>query len=202
MIRAYTFIGAPCAGKSSVARKLAEDLRYVHFSSGEFIRQLEQEKTSRRGREVARLTKQDSYLPDHVMLTLFIDEIDSQLRDGGLRKDQILLLDGIPRTVPQASEFQYDTSASRSVVVHHAFYLRAREETLERRFKRRKEEERRPDDGAPYQERFDKFLVHDMPLVTYYDAKQMIQRIDAEQELDQVVQEVRGHLEKLVELRD
>lgn len=88
------FLGAPGSGKGTQAKRLAQQGGFVHFSTGDILRAAINEKTEV-GLKAKGFMDRGELVPDDIMIAI----IESALgRTGGKR----VLLDGFPRTVPQA----------------------------------------------------------------------------------------------------
>lgn len=93
-------LGAPGAGKGTVCKALVDLYGFTHLSTGDMLRA-----ASAAGTEVGKLAQTfmsaGNLVPDEVMVRLISERVrqpDCQLSDGTPR----FLLDGFPRTVPQA----------------------------------------------------------------------------------------------------
>lgn len=90
-------LGAPGSGKGTVASRLAaSDSTFRHVSSGDLLRDAVSRKTNA-GTEAESYMKRGELVPDILIATMIGDLA------GELSKDCTLLLDGFPRTVPQAA---------------------------------------------------------------------------------------------------
>lgn len=97
-------VGAPGAGKGTVAKGLVDRFGLTHLSTGDMLRA-----ASAAGTQVGLLAKtymdQGALVPDEVMVKLIaerVQEPDCRMPDGSPR----FLLDGFPRTLPQADSLQ------------------------------------------------------------------------------------------------
>ncbi len=88
-------MGPPGAGKGTQAKRLAEKFDMVHLSSGDILR-AERGSGSQLGRELKSYMDAGELVPDEIVVKIMANAIASQPADKGL------LLDGFPRTVPQA----------------------------------------------------------------------------------------------------
>lgn len=93
-------LGAPGAGKGTVAKALVDHYGVVHLSTGDMLRAAVKE-----GSELGKLAQgymsQGALVPDDVMVGLIAERVqqpDCHGDDGKVR----FLLDGFPRTMPQA----------------------------------------------------------------------------------------------------
>lgn len=87
-------LGAPGAGKGTQAELLVKDLGLVHLSTGNLLREAVAAE-SPLGQEAASYMKGGQLVPDKVIIGL-VEEFLEKIGDGGC------LLDGFPRTLPQA----------------------------------------------------------------------------------------------------
>ncbi len=88
-------MGPPGAGKGTQAKRLAERLDMDHLSSGDIFR-AEKAGGSRLGEKLAEYMDAGVLVPDEIVVEVMAKAITSSNTAGGL------LLDGFPRTLPQA----------------------------------------------------------------------------------------------------
>ena len=95
--RYVVLLGAPGAGKGTQAVSLAEHLGIAHVSSGDLFRY-----NLSQGTELGILAKsymdKGELVPDHVTISMVMD----RLQRGVGQEDGGAILDGFPRTLPQA----------------------------------------------------------------------------------------------------
>lgn len=88
-------LGPPGAGKGTQAVRLSEAFSLRHLSSGDVLR-AERKKGSELGQRVAEYMDSGALVPDEIIVEVIL----AQLK--GLRDTKGVLLDGFPRTGPQA----------------------------------------------------------------------------------------------------
>jgi len=88
-------MGPPGAGKGTQAKRLSEKYAMRHLSSGDILR-AERAAGSALGRELARYMDAGALVPDETIVKVMVKALTGG-SDG-----QGILLDGFPRTVPQA----------------------------------------------------------------------------------------------------
>lgn len=96
MAKNYIFIGAPGAGKGTMAELMIAHYHPVHISTGDLLR-AEIKAGSRLGLEAKRFMDAGKLVPDEVVAGMVATRLDS-----AEVKAQGFLLDGYPRTVRQA----------------------------------------------------------------------------------------------------
>ena len=91
----FVFLGLPGAGKGTQARVLSERLDIPQISTGDTLREAVQEGTPL-GIQARTFMDRGEYVPDGVM----VEMVDERLHEPDASKG--FILDGFPRTVPQA----------------------------------------------------------------------------------------------------
>jgi adenylate kinase len=94
-VKITVFLGAPGSGKGTQAKRLAENHGFKHFSTGDMLRAALQAGTPV-GLKAKQFVDKGELVPDEVMIEL----IEGAL--APLPAKASALLDGFPRTVPQA----------------------------------------------------------------------------------------------------
>ncbi len=89
------FVGPPGSGKGTQAKRVAESRGIPHISTGDILREAIRQGTPV-GRLAAGLMRAGNLVPDDLMITI----IEERFQRPDTRKGYIL--DGFPRTVPQA----------------------------------------------------------------------------------------------------
>jgi adenylate kinase len=89
------FLGPPGSGKGTQAKKIAEKLELAHLSTGDLLREAVKDNTAL-GQKARTYMKAGELVPDELIVGL----IEEKLESGNL--NQGFILDGFPRTVPQA----------------------------------------------------------------------------------------------------
>lgn len=98
------FLGPPGAGKGTQAERLAKWLSIPHLSTGELLRQ-EMEANSEIGQRAAEFMQQGQLVPDDLIIDMVTKWLNEHRHEGGA------ILDGFPRTVPQAESLDRALSA-------------------------------------------------------------------------------------------
>ena len=88
-------MGLPGAGKGTQAKRVIEEFDIPHISTGDIFRKNIKEKTEL-GQKVEGLLAQGKLVPDELTIEIVWDRLDQEDCKNGF------LLDGFPRTIPQA----------------------------------------------------------------------------------------------------
>jgi adenylate kinase len=91
------FLGAPGVGKGTQADRIAAQFKIAKISTGDLLREAVKNQTEL-GREAKRYMDQGQLVPDAVVIGLVRDKLAEPGSANGF------VLDGFPRTVPQAEE--------------------------------------------------------------------------------------------------
>ena len=89
------FLGPPGAGKGTQARELAREWSVPHIATGDMLREAVATGTPL-GREARRYMDQGALVPDDVIVRLIAERLGQPDAKRGF------ILDGFPRTIPQA----------------------------------------------------------------------------------------------------
>jgi adenylate kinase len=182
-------VGPPGSGKGTQAGRMVERFGGAHIATGDILRS-----NAERGTELGRTASRDmdrgDLVPDEVMIGMVPERVgEGDCADG-------FVLDGYPRTVPQAEALDErldELGCSLDAVVS----LQIDEDELRDRLARRAEEQDRvedEDEGAIHR-RMDLFNRETGPLLAYYDRKGLLVRVDAAGEVDEVAERIAGALQ-------
>jgi adenylate kinase len=155
-------LSPPGAGKGTHSRWLTLQTGAAHISAGDMLR-AEVARESDLGRQVAEYTERGDLVPDELIFRILAPAVVAAARHTGG-----YVLDGFPRTMPQAlraAQFGADLALTSNAVI----YLTAPEEELVSRLLDRARRDGRADDTlGVIQHRLDVFAKETAPLVDYY----------------------------------
>lgn len=176
-------LGPPGAGKGTQARRLAAGLDVPHISSGELLRAYALDATALAG-EIRDTINRGAYVPDEVIIDLVL----ARLRQPDAQRG--FILDGFPRTVPQADALDR-ALATEGRRVDVALYLTASLEVLTLRLAGRRAIEGRTDDIPEIiRARLRISLDTLQPVIDYYRRQEKLISIDAARPVEEVNREV------------
>jgi adenylate kinase len=176
-------LAAPGGGKGTQGDRLASHFAVQHISSGDMLR-AEAQADTRVGRDVASYQQRGDLVPDHIVLDLLIPVVVAAAARGGY------ILDGFPRTVPQAIE-AFEVASQLGVTLDATVYLNVPEPVLMERLLGRA----RADDSADViRHRLQVFTETTSPLIDYYRNRGILVEVDGNQAPESITAEVISRL--------
>jgi adenylate kinase len=167
-------LGPPGAGKGTQALRLVAKYGLVQLSTGDMLRAAVKAATPI-GRKVKDIMEHGGLCPDDIVVSIVAERIEQPDARKGF------ILDGFPRTVPQAAALDRMLK-KRGIALDAVVELRVDEGALLKRIENRiaemkaRGEPLRPDDNAEVlRQRLDAYRQLTAPLVAYY-AKQNVLR--------------------------
>ena len=172
-------IGPPGAGKGTQCQRLVEYLQVPHLSTGEMLRAAIRQGTSE-GLLAKGFVDHGQLVPDQ----LIVGMVQNRLQDPDCRRG--CLLDGFPRTLPQA-EILDDMLERQAMSVDGVIELAVPRDELVRRMTTRKRDD---DDPAVFSRRIESFELQTAPLLEYYKRQGKLESIDGLGAADEITARV------------
>ena len=208
-------LGAPGAGKGTQAKKIAEKYGIPHISTGDIFRANIKNQTEL-GMKAKSFMDQGALVPDELTLELIMDRFTNDDCKNGY------VLDGFPRTIPQA-EALTKALADKQDAVDYAINVDVPDEAIVTRMSGRRaclacggtyhivfnptkvegvcdacggELVLRADDKPEtVQKRLDVYHEQTQPLIDYYQKQNILKEVDGTLKLDEVFQAIIDILE-------
>jgi adenylate kinase len=210
-------LGPPGSGKGTQGERLNEDLRLPYYATGDILRAAVRDETEL-GREAKEYMDRGDLVPDEVIVGVIAERIDSSdARDG-------FILDGFPRTTPQAEALDAKlTELGRAVTA--VLLIDVSDDEVVRRLGGRRTCEANGhvfhvefeppkqegvcdidgsslivrDDDKPevIRKRLHTYHEKTEPLVSYYDNRSVLRRVEGEAAPEEVAEQVRRTLATL-----
>ncbi|MFM7291722.1 MAG: adenylate kinase [Planctomycetia bacterium] len=178
-------IGPPGAGKGTQCQRLVELLKVPHLSTGEMLRAAVRAGTPE-GRQAAHAMEQGQLVPDPLIVGMVTRRLEARdCRDG-------CLLDGFPRTLPQAETLD-DLLERRAMSVDGVIELAVPRDELIRRMLARK---RADDDPAIFARRIVSFEEQTAPLLEYYGRQGKLASIDGLGSADEIFERIKAAVKR------
>lgn len=121
----FIFLGPPGSGKGTQAKRICRELTMLHVSTGDLLREAVRNSTEL-GEKAQKYMEAGELVPDR----LIVGMIEDKLKAGEL--DRGFILDGFPRTVPQAEALK-SMFASNNKGIDKAILLDVSDEEVIRR---------------------------------------------------------------------
>ncbi|XP_066293891.1 uncharacterized protein [Branchiostoma lanceolatum] len=173
-------VGGPGCGKGTQCERIVAKYGYTHLSSGDLLRD-EVKSGSERGKKLTEIMEQGKLVPMATVLEL--------LRDAMIAKADTsngFLIDGYPREVIQGTEFESNIQECDCVL-----YFECSAETMtERLLGRAKTSGRVDDNEETIKKRLDTFYSATEPVVSHYEEKGKLRKINAEREVEAIFADV------------
>ncbi len=211
-------VGPPGAGKGTQSARLARILGIPHIASGDLLRAVRAQETPL-GNEAKRYMDAGQLVPDDLTIRIIEERLAQPDAKGGV------ILDGFPRTVPQAraldASFQRHNGSHQGVDL--VVYIKAAREVVLERMKGRWICQQcgsvyhipnvapsevgvcdvcgtpiiqRHDETPEIQaKRYDVYERDTLPIVAYYRDKGVLVEIDGEQDVDTVTHDIMAAVE-------
>lgn len=210
------FLGAPGAGKGTQSKLLVEKYPLPHISTGDMLRQHVSEQTAL-GQQAKGFMDRGELVPDEVVISMVAERIAQP--DAA----KAWILDGFPRTLPQAEALDRSLQEAGQSL-SHVIHFKVEPEVLVRRLSARwtcsncgeiwnteskppRQEgvcdkcggtlkQRADDRSEAVKERLDVFEAQTAPLLDYYRDKGKLQEIDADRSPGLVLTDLVGTLSR------
>jgi adenylate kinase len=170
-------LGPPGCGKGTQAQRLTEKYGIVPLSTGDMLRAAVKAETPV-GLTARDIMARGELVPDNVVVQIVADRIDQPDAKNGF------ILDGFPRTVPQAQALDH-MLAQKGLGLDAVIELKVDENILHKRIENRIAEMKargeavRPDDNPEtLEKRVHAYRVQTAPLVSYYRDHGTLRSVD------------------------
>ncbi len=204
-------VGPPGAGKGTQASRLVETFKIPHISSGDMLRAAVKEGTEL-GNEADTFMKAGKLVPDQVVIGMILERVAKDDCKNGF------MLDGFPRTRPQAEALDKELSGA-SLALDAVVLIEVPDALLEERACGRRSDpqtgtiyhlkynpppadivdrlvHRKDDTKEAVATRVQKYHSETAPIIPYYEGKGILKRVNGEGEPDEVTARITSALGK------
>ena len=181
-------LGPPGAGKGTQAQRLVEKYGIVQLSTGDILRNAAAS-GSELGEQAKKVMEAGQLMPDDLMIRIIADRIDEPDCANGF------ILDGFPRTVPQAEALD-ELLARKGLKLDHVIELKVDDAVLVSRIRSRASEgsaagKARADDSAEIlKKRLAVYHEQTAPILPYYRRKGVLKTVDGMADIAGVAQQI------------
>src|SRR6185369_6219495 len=182
-------LGPPGAGKGTQAQRLVQKHRIVQLSTGEMLRAAVAAQTPV-GLRAGDIMASGGLVPDEIVISIISDRLDQPDMKNGF------ILDGFPRTVPQAAALD-DLLKKKHIKLDAVVELRVNESALLQRVETRVAEMRARGDEVRIDDtpdvlakRLAQYRSLTEPLIHYYSERRKLLTVDGMMTIEQVTREI------------
>jgi len=182
-------LGPPGAGKGTQAQRLVQKYHIVQLSTGEMLRAAVAAQTPI-GLQAKDIMASGSLVPDEIVIGIISDRLDLPDMKNGF------ILDGFPRTVPQAAALD-ELLKKKHIRLDAVIELRVNESALLNRvetrvaeMRARGEEVRIDDTPEVLSKRLASYRSMTEPLIHYYSERRKLATVDGMMTIEQVTREI------------
>ncbi len=176
-------MGPPGVGKGTQASRIKSKLNIVHLSTGDILR-TEIEKKTNIGVQAKLYMDAGKLVPDQVLLDIIQDSIKNPDCDAGY------LLDGFPRTLPQAVGLEKIMESTKHTLDMVISLTADENELVERLIKRGEESGRSDDTPEVIRDRQKVYWEQTAPLVDFYKNKGILKNVDGLGEISEITERI------------
>ena len=182
-------LGPPGAGKGTQAQRLVQKHRIVQLSTGEMLRAAVAAQTPV-GLQAKDIMASGALVPDEIVIGIISDRLDQPDMKNGF------ILDGFPRTVPQAEALD-ELLKKKHIRLDAVVELRVNESALLNRvetrvaeMRARGEEVRIDDTPEVLSKRLANYRAQTEPLIHYYSERRKLLTVDGMMTIEHVTREI------------
>jgi adenylate kinase len=180
-------LGAPASGKGTQAKFIAKELNIPHISTGDLFRENIKNKT-KLGLEAETTIQQGKLVSD----TLVLDMLFARIAQPDAQKGY--LLDGFPRTVPQAQAYEKHVGNKVTLI---AINFEVPDAILLERIASRQKAEGRVDDTQEIaKERLKVYQEQTAPLIAFYKSQGILHTVQGNASVEDVQKQIMSILHK------
>lgn len=179
--------GPPGAGKGTQAEKIRTHYNIPHLSTGNIFRYNIKNETEL-GKKVKSILDAGELVPDGTVVDLVVDELQNDKYNNGY------ILDGFPRTIPQAEALDKFLSKHNTAVDLFLNLEVPEQELIDRILSRT--DERSDDTPEKIKTRLNVYQKQTAPVLNHYKKKDKVQKIDGVGTIEEIFSRIKEALDK------
>ena len=185
--QAIFIIGGPGVGKGTICKYITEDFNFATFSTGDLLRNVVKEKKAD-GWEQLDIDMKEGNLINSERVLFY-------LKDAILKSDKkIIFIDGYPRN--QENVDAWNKVMSNFIDIKAVLFFDCSHELMKKRIYGRKDG-RNDDNEETILKRINIFEKETKPLISIFEEKQILIRIDCNKKMEDIYEDVKKVLRNL-----
>ena len=183
-------VGPPGAGKNTQCDKLVEKYNFIHFSTGDLLRE-EIKKRTEEGKLIKIIMSEGKYVPTKITCGLIKNAMDI------CGKEKIFLIDGYPRS--QENIDGWEETFQNNYILIASIILQCNEEELVKRLLERGRTSGRIDDNIEViKKRFKSHVEQSQPIEAKLKEKGPFIEVQGNGKVEEVFSKIKEELDKLI----
>mgnify|MGYP003616688804 CR=1 FL=1 len=180
------------SGKGTQAQKKKEKYGFIHFSTGDLLRD-EIKKQTPLGKNIEMVVNSGALVSDELIEEIVKEFIKNSNNAKGI------IFDGFPRTLHQAEMLDKEL-ANNNLKINLVIKLDIPETTIKNRLKYRAQKEKRADDNdEAINNRLQYYYQHTLPIIDYYKrTNKNIVDIYGDRDLNEVFNDICQQIDRLL----
>lgn len=180
------------SGKGTQAQKIKEKYGFIHFSTGDLLRD-EIKKQTPLGKNIEMVVNSGALVSDELIEEIVKEFIKNSNNAKGI------IFDGFPRTLHQAEMLDKEL-ANNNLKINLVIKLDIPETTIKNRLKYRAQKEKRADDNdEAINNRLQYYYQHTLPIIDYYKrTNKNIVDIYGDRDVNEVFNDICQQIDRLL----
>lgn len=188
MKQLFLIIGAPGSGKTTDARIIAKNGGFVHFSTGELLRD-EVASSSDLGKTIHSFINCGNLVPLEIVINVIIKAIVGA-------QENVVLIDGFPRSIEQMKKLSEVLATQNKIVLKSVIEIVVDEEVARHRALGRA---RGVDDKTDvFANRMKVYTDSLTDIQSFYKSKNLLYKISGERTIDEIVVDMKAFIDSKI----
>ncbi len=186
-MKRIVLLGPPGCGKGTQSKLLVERNSFVQLSTGDLLREETLKSNSDLGIKINKIMESGELVPDEIVIDIIVKKVKEF-------RDKSIIFDGFPRNINQAKVLD-NSLKSVSIELDNVIFFEINfdilKERIENRIKESQNQEQRKDDNLEtLLNRIEVFKSSTLPIVDFYESKEILNKIDGMKSIDSVYSEI------------
>ncbi|CAH8605203.1 unnamed protein product [Schistosoma haematobium] len=184
-------LGGPGAGKGTVCQQIVKEYGFVHLSAGELLRQARDSPGSEFASEIQEHMKNGTIVPAEITCGLLYQAMRKNSENANCTN---FLVDGFPRN--DENRLCWEKDLGPHTILKNVIVLDCPDDVCIQRCLGRKSN-RVDDNEETLKHRIKQFKEQCMPIIQFYEAQNLVTRINANKSIPEVYEQVREMMKTL-----